>query len=101
MYGLAPALSRAFSVSAAAAAATVADVFGLVVALGEDGFNGNGGGARSGSELSHLNIQDDMISESTQRNWVSFIMKRLPTLLLLIFAIRVARITVQTTYIGT
>jgi hypothetical protein len=31
-----------------------ADVFGRVVRFGEPGFNGSGGGARSGSELSHL-----------------------------------------------
>lgn len=49
-----PAFSLAFSVSAAAAAATVADVFGRVVTTGEPGFNGSGGGARSGSALSHL-----------------------------------------------
>jgi hypothetical protein len=31
-----------------------ADVFGRVVRFGEPGFKGSGGGARSGSELSHL-----------------------------------------------
>jgi hypothetical protein len=30
------------------------EVLGLEVTIGEDGFIGNGGGARSGSELSHL-----------------------------------------------
>lgn len=30
------------------------EVFGLVAGLDDPGFNGNGGGARSGSELSHL-----------------------------------------------
>lgn len=30
------------------------DAFGRVVSLGEPGFNGSGGGALSGSELSHL-----------------------------------------------
>lgn len=30
------------------------DVFGRDVTMGEDGFIGKGGGARSGSELSHL-----------------------------------------------
>jgi hypothetical protein len=55
VYGLGPALSRALSCSACAAAAMVADVFGRVVGCGEPaGFNGNGGGARSGSALSHL-----------------------------------------------
>ena len=48
------ALSRAFSVSAACATLIAFDVFGFEMTLGEDGFIGNGGGARSGSELSHL-----------------------------------------------
>ena len=48
------ALSRALALRASAAAATVADVFAFVTGLDEPGFNGNGGGARSGSELSHL-----------------------------------------------
>jgi hypothetical protein len=30
------------------------EVFGREAMLGEDGFMGSGGGARSGSELSHL-----------------------------------------------
>jgi hypothetical protein len=30
------------------------EVFGREATLGEEGFIGNGGGARSGSELSHL-----------------------------------------------
>ena len=47
--------SRAFAANASAAAATFADVFGFVIGLdAPPGFNGNGGGARSGSELSHL-----------------------------------------------
>jgi hypothetical protein len=54
VYALDPALSLAFSVNAAAAAATVADVFGRVTGLEVDGLRGSGGGARSGSELSHL-----------------------------------------------
>ena len=54
VYGLGPALSRAFSVNAAAAAATVAEVLGRVAGLDEEGLRGSGGGARSGSELSHL-----------------------------------------------
>lgn len=49
-------LSRAFAASASAAAATVFDVFGFVTGLEEPGFNGRGGGARSGSELSHLKV---------------------------------------------
>ena len=48
------ALSRALAVKASAAAATVADVLGFDAGLDEPGFNGSGGGARSGSELSHL-----------------------------------------------
>ena len=50
------ALSRAFSVRAACADLIAFDVFGREVTTGEDGFIGNGGGARSGSELSHLNF---------------------------------------------
>lgn len=30
------------------------DVFGFEATFGDEGFIGNGGGARSGSELSHL-----------------------------------------------
>lgn len=45
-------LSRLFSASAAAVAWMFADTFGRVAGL--PGFNGRGGGARSGSELSHL-----------------------------------------------
>lgn len=48
------ALSLAFAVNASAAAATALDVFGFVAGLDVVGFNGKGGGARSGSELSHL-----------------------------------------------
>ncbi len=54
VYELVGRLSRAFSSSAFAACMIAADVLGRVVMLGEPGFNGNGGGARSGSELSHL-----------------------------------------------
>jgi hypothetical protein len=54
VYELAGKLSRAFSSSALAACMMSADVFGRVVRFGEPGFNGRGGGARSGSELSHL-----------------------------------------------
>jgi hypothetical protein len=54
VYELAGALSRAFSSSALAVAAIAADTLGRVVGLGEPGFMGSGGGARSGSELSHL-----------------------------------------------
>lgn len=48
------ALSRAFSTICLAAAAIPADVFALVVGVPFVGLSGNGGGARSGSELSHL-----------------------------------------------
>ena len=48
------ALSRAFAVNASAAAAIFFEVFGFAAGLEDPGFNGNGGGARSGSELSHL-----------------------------------------------
>jgi hypothetical protein len=59
MYGLLPRLSLALSAKACAAAAIVEDVFGRVVlTLGEPGFSGSGGGARSGSEESHLNKED-------------------------------------------
>ena len=46
--------SRAFSVKAACADCMAVDVLGRDVTIGEDGFIGSGGGARSGSELSHL-----------------------------------------------
>ena len=57
VYALGPVFSRALSVRAAAAAATTADVFGPVVIRGDEGFSGRGGGARSGSEESHLTIK--------------------------------------------
>lgn len=55
-YGAGPALSRARSANACAAAAICADVLGRVVGCGEPtpGLRGNGGGARAGSEESHL-----------------------------------------------
>ena len=48
------AFSWAFSAMAAAAAWIEADAVGFVTGLFEPGFNGNGGGALSGSALSHL-----------------------------------------------
>jgi len=51
------ALSRALSTICLAAAAILLDVFGLVGDC-EPGLRGNGGGARSGSELSHLRLMD-------------------------------------------
>lgn len=50
------ALSRAFSTMALAAAAIPADVLALVGDEPVEGLRGNGGGARSGSELSHLRL---------------------------------------------
>jgi hypothetical protein len=55
VYELAGALSRAFSSSALAAFAISDDVFARTVRPVPPVFNGRGGGARSGSELSHLN----------------------------------------------
>jgi hypothetical protein len=54
VYELVGRLSRAFSSRALAAFTIAAEVFGRVVRLGEPGLRGSGGGARSGSELSHL-----------------------------------------------
>jgi hypothetical protein len=54
VYELAGKLSRAFSSSALAAFMMAADVFGRTPRVGEPGLRGNGGGARSGSALSHL-----------------------------------------------
>lgn len=51
------ALSRAFSTICLAAAAIPADVFALVVGVSTDGLSGSGGGARAGSELSHLRLR--------------------------------------------
>ena len=51
-------LSRALSTICLAAAAILADVFAFVVGLEDPGGNGSGGGARSGSELSHLDLID-------------------------------------------
>lgn len=47
-------LSRARSIICCAAAAMAEDVFGFVIGLAVPGLRGSGGGARSGSELSHL-----------------------------------------------
>jgi hypothetical protein len=56
--------SRFFSARAAAAACTVAETFGRVAGLFEPGFNGSGGGALSGSALSHLDFQVSMLASS-------------------------------------
>ena len=39
-----------------------AEAFALVVGAGEPGFRGRGGGARSGSELSHLGLERNNFS---------------------------------------
>lgn len=56
-------LSRAFSARSLAVSAICADVPARVV-IGDDavGFRGSGGGARSGSELSHLNLRNRGVS---------------------------------------
>jgi hypothetical protein len=52
------AFSRALAVINAAASSILADVLGRVAGLDDvPGFSGNGGGALSGSELSHLETQ--------------------------------------------
>ena len=48
------AFSRALAAKASAALEMAFDVLGLVAGLAVAGFRGSGGGARSGSELSHL-----------------------------------------------
>jgi hypothetical protein len=55
-WGLDRKASRAFSVNAACAVWMAVEVFGRDARLGDDeaGFRGSGGGALSGSELSHL-----------------------------------------------
>lgn len=55
MYGLG-AFSRIFSVNVAAIAWIPGETLPLVAGLVEPGFMGSGGGARSGSELSHMGI---------------------------------------------
>jgi hypothetical protein len=57
-WGLARNASRAFSVNAAWAVWIVVEVFGREVTIGDEeaGFRGSGGGALSGSELSHLRM---------------------------------------------
>lgn len=59
-------LSRARSTSARAAAATPSEAFALTgetLPPSRPGFNGSGGGARSGSELSHLRFDKILISD--------------------------------------
>lgn len=60
-------LSRALAVSASAAAAIEAEVLALAAGLAEPGFNGRGGGARSGSELSHLRFPRNLMLASSNR----------------------------------
>lgn len=61
VYGLGE-FSRIFSVKFAATAWIPGETFALVTGLVEPGFNGSGGGARSGSELSHLCFKDLNVS---------------------------------------
>ena len=55
-------LSRVRSCSLLAAAWMLVETFGRVCRLGEPGLSGNGGGARSGSELSHLILERCLVS---------------------------------------
>lgn len=66
-------LSRALAVSASAAAAIEAEALGLAAGLAEPGFNGRGGGARSGSELSHLRFPriDVSFIKHTASSWTA------------------------------
>jgi hypothetical protein len=64
VYGLGVMLSRAFADSASAAACMFAEALDLVAGAEGFGLSGRGGGARSGSELSHL---------GEKRRFVSFI----------------------------
>ena len=52
--GVAKMLSRVLATKDSAIEATAGEVFGFVAGPERLGFNGSGGGARSGSELSHL-----------------------------------------------
>jgi hypothetical protein len=54
VYGAGAAASRALSARACAAAATTEDVLARTTGADGLGFRGSGGGALSGSELSHL-----------------------------------------------
>lgn len=67
MYELVGKLSRAFSSSAFAARIIAADVLGRVVSVGEPGFMGSGGGARSGSALSHLERGQSRVDDAPRR----------------------------------
>ena len=65
--GVAKTLSRVLATKASATAATFADVFGLVTGLEVPGLRGKGGGARSGSELSHLRRRDTISCSILER----------------------------------
>ena len=54
--------SRAFAANASAAMVMALDVFGFVAGLAVAGLSGSGGGARSGSELSHLIMRNGDVS---------------------------------------
>ena len=63
------AFSRALAVISAAASSIRAEVLGLVAGLEvEPGFSGSGGGARSGSLLSHLQSGKESVSRQTLRS---------------------------------
>lgn len=61
------------SLSFCAAAWMLADAFARVCSVGEPGGIGRGGGARSGSELSHLRLEkrlvSPMLSQSKPESW--------------------------------
>lgn len=59
----------------AAASSIRAEVFGLVAEVVDDpGFKGNGGGARSGSLLSHLENPTLIVSIQIPKTWVRVLM---------------------------
>ncbi|KAE8153263.1 hypothetical protein BDV25DRAFT_149745 [Aspergillus avenaceus] len=66
VYGLG-ALSLIFSVKLAAMAWIPGETFPFVAGLVELGFNGSGGGARSGSELSHMGTDWCLTTSSLSR----------------------------------
>jgi len=61
------ALSLAFAVNASAAATIFLDAVGFATGLEDPGFNGSGGGARSGSELSHLGFNWSLAYSKTRQ----------------------------------
>lgn len=70
MYALG-ALSRALDAIKAAAFSMLDDTLGFVIGLFvSDGFSGSGGGALSGSELSHLYRVSTLLSSSTHSTYI-------------------------------